>query len=150
MPSDSQQARVAAKVANLSIQQAVNGIDEIQCSSLPINLVIACCSCLHLLTGNQSNQLLRTWLSPADPSTNHNIARKAQHNGTAVWLFQGKIVIEWKSSGSLLWIHGKRAFQPAFFGRTPSDGLRSWQRALGKASSGSFFLTSFRLELTIS
>ena len=27
-----------------------------------------------------------------------------------MWLFQGKIITEWKSSGSLLWIHGKRAF----------------------------------------
>ncbi|KAH9018461.1 hypothetical protein EDB84DRAFT_1231526, partial [Lactarius hengduanensis] len=47
------------------------------------------------------------WLSPADPSTNHNIARKAQHKGTAVWFFQGSIFIEWRSTGSLLWIHGK-------------------------------------------
>ncbi|KAH9169397.1 hypothetical protein EDB89DRAFT_2099004 [Lactarius sanguifluus] len=56
---------------------------------------------------NQIKQLLRAWLSPADPSTNHNIARKAQHKGTAVWFFQGSIFIEWKSTGSLLWIHGK-------------------------------------------
>jgi hypothetical protein len=27
-----------------------------------------------------------------------------------MWLFQGRIIIEWKSTGSLLWIHGKRAF----------------------------------------
>jgi hypothetical protein len=73
-----------------------------------------------LFPGNQLRQLLRTWLSPADPSTNHNIARKAQHGGTAVWLFQGGIVIEWKSTGSLLWIHGKRAFLLAFFS---SDSL---------------------------
>jgi hypothetical protein len=104
--SDSKQARVVAKEANLIIHQAVNGIDEIKCPPL----VFACCSRLHLLTGDQLKQLLRTWLSPADPSTNHNIARKAQHTGTAVWFFQGKIVIEWKSTGSLLWIHGKRAF----------------------------------------
>ncbi|KAH9029584.1 ankyrin repeat-containing domain protein [Lactarius pseudohatsudake] len=56
---------------------------------------------------NQIKWLLRAWLSPADPSTNHNIARKAQHKGTAVWFFQGSIFIEWKSTGSLLWIHGK-------------------------------------------
>ncbi|KAF8264005.1 ankyrin repeat-containing domain protein [Lactarius quietus] len=71
----------------MTIQQTATGIDEIK--------------------WNQWKQLLRTWLSPADPSTNHNIARKAQHEGTAVWLFQGKIVIEWKSTGSLLWIYGK-------------------------------------------
>src|ERR1700677_518676 len=59
-------------------------------------------------------QLLRAWLSPSDPSTNHNTARKAQHKGTAVWFFQGSIFIEWKSTGSPLWIHGKRAFLSAF------------------------------------
>jgi hypothetical protein len=74
------------------------------------NLAIVRSSRLNLLAGNQLIQLLRSWLSPADPSTNHNIARKAQHNGTAAWLFQGQVITEWKSIGSLLWIHGKRAF----------------------------------------
>jgi hypothetical protein len=108
--SDGKQARVAAKEATLIIQQTANDIDEIKCSYLPANLTVACFSRLSLLTGNQLKQLLRTWLSPADPSANHNTARKAQHNGTAVWLFQGQIVIEWKSAGSLLWIHGKRKY----------------------------------------
>jgi hypothetical protein len=98
----------AGRQAKLIIQQTANGIDEIKCSCLPTNLAVPYCSRLKLLTGNQWKQLLRTWLSPADPSTNHNIARKAQHMGTAAWLFQGQIVIEWKSAGSLLWIHGKR------------------------------------------
>jgi len=85
---DGKQARVAAKEANLVIQHTADGIDKIQ--------------------WNQLKQLLRAWLSPADPSTNHNIARKAQHKGTAVWFFQGRIIIEWESSsGSLLWVHGK-------------------------------------------
>jgi hypothetical protein len=69
-----------------------------------------------MLTGNQLKQLLRAWLSPADPSINHNIARKAQYEGTAVWLFQGSVIIEWKSTGSLLWIYGKRAFLSPFSG----------------------------------
>ena len=68
-----------------------------------------------MLTGNQLKQLLRSWLSPADPSTNHNIARKLQHEGTAVWFFQGSIFIEWKSTGSLLWVYGKRAFMSPLF-----------------------------------
>ncbi|KAN0134107.1 hypothetical protein V8E53_008112 [Lactarius tabidus] len=75
------------KQAKLIIQQTATDIDDIK--------------------WNQWKQLLRTWLSPADPSTNHNIARKAHHMGTAVWLFRGQIVVEWKSTGSLLWIHGK-------------------------------------------
>ncbi|KAF8270105.1 hypothetical protein EI94DRAFT_1723881 [Lactarius quietus] len=74
-------ARVEAKETKLIIQQTANRVDQIQS---PTNLA----------------------LSP-DPSTNHNIARKVQHKGTAVWFFQGSIFIEWKSKGSLLWIHGK-------------------------------------------
>ncbi|KAH9052803.1 hypothetical protein EDB87DRAFT_342434 [Lactarius vividus] len=74
---------------------------------------------------NQLKELLRAWLSPADPSTNHNIARKAQHKGTAVWFFQGSIFVEWKSTGTLLWIHGKRTLLSAFFALAPSDRLHS-------------------------
>jgi hypothetical protein len=60
------------------------------------------------LTGSQLRQDIRRWLSPPDPSTNHNIARSAHHEGTATWFFQGDIFKEWKSTPSLLWIHGKR------------------------------------------
>ncbi|KAN0139402.1 hypothetical protein V8E53_002903 [Lactarius tabidus] len=85
---ESEQARVLAKETKSIIQQTANGINEIK--------------------WNQLKRLLRTWLSSIDPSKNHNIARKAQHKGTAVWLFQGRIIVEWKSTrGSLLWIHGK-------------------------------------------
>jgi len=114
------EARVAAKELKSAIQQTANSVDEIKCSSCP-NLAIARCSRLNLLTGNQLNQLLRTWLSPVDPSTNHNTAQKAQHKGTAVWFFQGSIFVEWKSTGSLLWIHGKRVFLSALVTPTPSD-----------------------------
>ena len=103
--SDGNQARLEAKEAKSIIQQTADGVDEIKCSCLPTNIAFACCLRSDLLIGDQYKQLLKTWLSPADPSTNHNIAQKAQQEGTAVWL-----VIEWKSSGSLLWIHGKRAF----------------------------------------
>ena len=61
-------------------------------------------------------QLLQDWLSPADPSTNHNILRRAHNEGSALWFFQGKIFIEWKSTGCLLLIHGKRTFLSAFVG----------------------------------
>ncbi|KAF8497781.1 hypothetical protein F5888DRAFT_1803244 [Russula emetica] len=57
----------------------------------------------------QLRQDLRRWLSPPDPSTNHNIACNAHHKGTATWFFEGRTYNEWKSTGpeSLLWIHGK-------------------------------------------
>ena len=63
---------------------------------------------LIYLTERQLRENLQKWLSPPDPSTNHNIARKAHHKGTASWFFQGGIFEQWKSSSSLLWIHGKR------------------------------------------
>jgi hypothetical protein len=75
---------------------------------------------LNLLTASQLPSQ-RAWLSPADPSTNHNILRMAHNEGTAVWFFQGKIFIEWKSTGRILWIHGKRTFLSECLGRAPSD-----------------------------
>ena len=63
-----------------------------------------------LFTGNLLRDNLLRWLSPSDPSMNHNIASKAHHNGTAQWFFQGRIFNQWKSAASFLWVHGKRVF----------------------------------------
>ena len=63
----------------------------------------------YLLTGR-----FLQWLSPSDPSTNHNAAWKARHDGTAQWLIQGEIFNQWKSTGSLLWICGKRVLLLTF------------------------------------
>ena len=61
------------------------------------------------LTGSQWRQDLRKWFSSPDPSTNQIILCRAQHQGTANWFFRSSLFEEWKSTGSLLWIHGKRA-----------------------------------------
>ena len=60
-----------------------------------------------LSSESQLRDNLQKWLSPPDPSTNHNISRKAHHKGTTSWFFQGSIFEQWRSS-PLLWIHGKR------------------------------------------
>ena len=62
----------------------------------------------HFPTGNQWRQELRKWFSSPDPSTNQIILCRSQHQGTAEWFFRGSFFEEWKSTGSLLWIHGKR------------------------------------------
>ena len=72
---------------------------------------------LFILTESQLREKLQKWLSPPNPSTNHNIARKAHHKGTASWFFQGSIFEQWKLSPSLLWIHGKRT--SLFLSTTP-------------------------------
>ena len=61
-----------------------------------------------MVTGKRMRQDLHGWLSPLDPSTNHEIACNAHHEGTATWFFHGGIFEGWKSTPSLLWIHGKR------------------------------------------
>ena len=61
-----------------------------------------------IVAGNQLRQDLHRWLSPPDPSTNHNIACRAHHKRTATWFIQGRIFNKWKSTSSFLWIHGKR------------------------------------------
>ena len=70
---------------------------------------------LHFVTstifiGTQLRDNLLRWLSPPDPSINHNIASKAHHNGTSQWFFHGRMFKEWKATGSFLWVHGKRGF----------------------------------------
>ncbi|KAH9044097.1 hypothetical protein EDB83DRAFT_2295234, partial [Lactarius deliciosus] len=65
----------------------------------------------YVLIGNQVRESLRRWVTPPDPSTNHNIACGIQHGGTAQWFFRGGIFGSWRSAtSSLLWIYGKRIF----------------------------------------
>ena len=79
---------------------------------------------LLILSENQLRESTHKWLSPPDPSTNHNIACGTHHKKTATWFFQGRIYQEWKATGSLLWIHGKRLSVP-LSKLTPSDTVLS-------------------------
>ena len=69
---------------------------------------------LDSFTGNYLRDSLLRWLSPPDPSVNHNAACKAHHDGTAQWFFQGSIFNQWKSTDPFLWIHGKRVIHLTF------------------------------------
>ena len=60
--------------------------------------------------GDQLQEKIQKWLSPPDPSINHNTACEAHHNGTAAWFLEGVIYNEWKATGSFLWTHGNRTF----------------------------------------
>lgn len=71
-------------------------------------------------TGNQSRKSLREWVLPPDSSTNHNIACDLHYGETAQWFFQGSIFGEWKLTGSLLWVYGKRMFYQFFTDRPSS------------------------------
>ena len=94
-----------------SMQQTANDVDDVK-RLLSTNLISADNGALHILLGNQLRESIHKWLSPPDPSTNHNIACGTHHKKTATWFFEGSIFQEWKSTGSLLWIHGKRLSHP--------------------------------------
>jgi hypothetical protein len=96
------------KEVKFAVQQAVDSIDQVKGSS-SLNLIIADCPSLRVLPGTQLRESIYRWLSPPDPSTNHNIACDTYHKRAATWFFQGSTYKEWVSTGSLLWIHGKRA-----------------------------------------
>jgi hypothetical protein len=95
------------------VQGLDDKIDQVNCSSYPNTSILASES--PDLTGNQLRDSLRQWLSPADPSTNYNIAADAHHAGTSQWFFQGSIFKDWQSAGSFLWVHGNRTCLLAFF-----------------------------------
>jgi hypothetical protein len=92
-------------------------IDQVKCLSSTNRFHIRTVGSTYL-TVNQLQQDLCGWLSPPDPSTNHNIACRAHHKGTAAWFFQGSIYNKWKSTPSLLWVHGKHAFLSNFLPNT--------------------------------
>ena len=91
-------------------QQTSADVDQVKRSSS--DLISADYGALRILPENQLRDSIHRWLSPPDPSTNHNIACGTHHKKTASWFFEGSIFREWKSTGSLLWIHGKRLSRP--------------------------------------
>jgi len=95
--------------AKVVIKRTANDVDQVKRSSSR-NLIYIDIQAQPFFAGSQLLQNLRRWLTPSDPSTNHNIACSARHKGTAEWFFKGSIFTEWKFSGCLLWVHGKRTF----------------------------------------
>ena len=94
------------KEAKQVIKQTAKDVDKMKRSS-SLNLIRTTTD-LHIISETQLRGNIRKWLSPPNPSTNHNIACGTHHKQAATWFFQGSIYREWKSTGSLLWIHGKR------------------------------------------
>jgi hypothetical protein len=87
-------------------KEAKGVMKQIERSSF--NPVSADYGALRNVSENQLRENIHKWLSPADPSTNHNIACGTHYKKIANWFFEGSIFREWKSKGSLIWINGKR------------------------------------------
>jgi hypothetical protein len=103
-----------------AVQQTVIDVDEVK--RLSFNLITTDCRVSYIPSGNQLRDSVHKWLSPPDPSTNHNIACGTRHKKLASWFFKGGIFQDWKSTGSLLWVHGKRSPHP-LSDLTPADSV---------------------------
>ncbi|KAH9959282.1 hypothetical protein BC827DRAFT_524479 [Russula dissimulans] len=87
---------------------------------------------------SQMRECVHKWLSPSDPSTNHNIACETRHEGTATWFFQGSIFQEWKTTGSLHWIQGKPGSGKSVLCPTIIQDIQAMYEA-GQASMAYFY-----------
>ena len=131
------------------VREVADNVDQVKRLSYS-NLIRSGCGASCVLSGNQLWDSLHKWLSPPDPSTNHNIACGTHQKITANWFFQGGMFTGWKSTSSLLWIHGKRACHVA--GRLlscliPSDDVLCSQPALARAFSGPSISGDFCIEI---
>jgi hypothetical protein len=131
------------------VREVADNVDQVKRLSYS-NLIRSGCGASYVLSGNQLWDSLHKWLSPPDPSTNHNIACGTHQKITANWFFQGGMFTGWKSTSSLLWIHGKRACHVA--GRLlscliPSDNVLCSQPALARAFSGPSIFGDFSIEI---
>jgi hypothetical protein len=89
---------------------------------------------LSVLIGSESRENLHRWISPPDPSNEYNTTCDAQHEGTAAWCTKSNTFADWKRSGSLLWVHGKRTCPTILWALFIANGL------LFIAGSGKTFL----------
>jgi len=104
----------------IALQQTVIDVDRVK--RMASNLISADYRASRIPSGNQLRDSVHKWLSPPDPSTNHNIACGTRHKKMASWFFEGSIFQDWKSTGSLLWVHGKREPHP-LFNLAPADSI---------------------------
>ena len=91
------------------VKEVIKRMDARDCL-YPLCLVVIACQSSRAVIGEEVLYKLNGWLSPPDPSTNYNIGLRDLHKKTATWFLEGSIFQEWHLTGSLLWIHGKRAF----------------------------------------
>ncbi|KAJ5741611.1 hypothetical protein N7533_011020 [Penicillium manginii] len=61
----------------------------------------------HAIRAHRHAASIKRWLSPADPSTNVNHARKSRHTGTGIWFLDSDSFTEWKLGlRKHLWLYG--------------------------------------------
>ncbi|KAH8989880.1 hypothetical protein EDB86DRAFT_1841816 [Lactarius hatsudake] len=117
------------KASGDSISQVLSSLQDLVSNEIKKNL-------------DRSRKKSRKWLSPPDPSQNQNVACEVCYDGTATWFIQGTTFLEWRTRGSLLWIHGKPGSGKSVLCSTIIKGVESMQEAA--TCSMAFFYFDFR------
>ncbi|EMD37408.1 hypothetical protein CERSUDRAFT_73309 [Gelatoporia subvermispora B] len=111
------------KLERLNVEEAqMTGVQTFQ-------LVYSLVNSLNETMKNERGVLhqYRTWLSPPDPSTNHNIALDHYHESRGRWLLESEQGRQWKVTTSLLWIQGKPLQSSRTSNTSAESGLKlSW------------------------
>ncbi|KAJ6041251.1 Pfs NACHT and Ankyrin domain protein, partial [Penicillium canescens] len=90
----------AKKVLDI-LQSVEQKVDEIQQNTLTTNTIT------DSIKSDFRADKIHSWLSPPDPSTNANHARKLRHEGTGTWLLESPVFQAWNSgSRRHLWLRG--------------------------------------------
>jgi hypothetical protein len=87
-----------------------------------------------ICAGDKLQMDIQHWLSPPNPSTNHNSASEARYGGTAAWFFKSEALKEWRARGSLLWIHGKRMFYESLMSALCIYNFVDFEAGAGKST----------------
>ena len=126
-------------IGNTDVEDALQRLNDLTEEEARIAYAELCRTTHSLCEG-----ALRKWLSPPDPSTNHNNLWKTHLKGTTDWFTCGTVFKDWKSAGSLLWVHGNRGFLLAFSMRSV---LTIFNLIAGSGKSVLWFVLSFFFRL---
>lgn len=81
----------------------------------------------------EERRLISEWLRGADPSTNHNAARKKHEPGTGDWLLNLKEFGAWKNGeGGILWLYGIPGAGKTVLSSTVVEHLRGQEKVEGR------------------
>ncbi|KAK4553330.1 hypothetical protein LTR86_009630 [Recurvomyces mirabilis] len=87
-------------------------------------------------------QKLVNWLSPPDPSLNHNAARNKHEQDTGRWLLECSEYKQWKTSqAKLLWLYGKAGCGKTVLCSTVIEDLRAYRGQTPSIAIASFYFS---------
>ncbi|KAK3670456.1 hypothetical protein LTR78_009697 [Recurvomyces mirabilis] len=85
---------------------------------------------------------LVNWLSPPDPSLNHNAARNKHEQDTGRWLLESGEYKQWKTSrANLLWLYGKAGCGKTVLCSTVIEDLRAYCGQTPSIAIASFYFS---------